>query len=146
MLTCLFDVRWLPFPGPWSWCPRVGLCVFGLSIFIGCHGLVIQLPFGFLFILHGVVPVCVLLDGSGGGVFSVLLCWRRLWITLQPPLFFKRSPGMSDGFLLSGISGLSFDSPFLSPLVFCLVLSLFSLVVFLHMAHSPFFLFFLSAN
>ena len=36
-------------------------------------------------------------------------------------------PGMSDVLLLSGISGLSFDSPFLSPLLFffCLVLLLF---------------------
>ena len=28
-------------------------------------------------------------------------------------------PGMSDVTLLSGISGLSFDSPFLSPVLFC---------------------------
>ena len=39
-------------------------------------------------------------------------------------------PGMCDSTLLSGISGLSFDSPFLSPLLFfCLVL-LFCLVIF----------------
>ena len=47
---------------------------------------------------------------------------------------------MSDVSLLSGISGLSFDSPFLSPA--CLVflpglLCSFCLVVFLLMVHSP---------
>ena len=43
--------------------------------------------------------------------------------------------------LLSGISGLSFDSPFLSPLLFFLPspLALFCLVIFLLMVHSPVF-------
>ena len=52
---------------------------------------------------------------------------------------------MSDVLLLSGISGLSFDSPFLSPLLllffsfsFCPVLLLFlSCHCFLLMVHSP---------
>ena len=59
---------------------------------------------------------------------------------------------MSDVHLLSGISGLSFDSPFLSPLFFfslsffffffCLVLLLFlSCHFFLLMVHSPDFFF-----
>ena len=41
--------------------------------------------------------------------------------------YLEGRPGMSDVSLLSRISGLSFDSPFLSPLwgVFCLVLLLF---------------------
>ena len=51
-------------------------------------------------------------------------------------------PGMSDVFLLSVISGLSFDFPFLSPLFFslffsCLVLLLFLSCHFLLMVHSP---------
>ena len=50
---------------------------------------------------------------------------------------------MSDVSLLSGISGLSFDSPFLSPLLFFLpshlALSVL-IVIFLLMVHSPFFL------
>ena len=50
----------------------------------------------------------------------------------------KRRPGMSDISLLSGISGLSFDSPFLSPLLFFLpsplVLSVLSF--FLLIGHS----------
>ena len=51
---------------------------------------------------------------------------------------------MSDGSLLSGISGLSFDSPFLSPLLFFfylpshLALSVL-IVIFLLMVHFPFF-------
>ena len=48
---------------------------------------------------------------------------------------------MSDVLLVSGISGLSFDSSFLSPLLFfsfCLVLLLFlSCHCFLLMVHSP---------
>ena len=48
-------------------------------------------------------------------------------------------PGMCDSTLLSGISGLSFDSPFLSPLLFfCLVL-LFCLVIFFLSCHFPYF-------
>ena len=48
-------------------------------------------------------------------------------------------PGMSEVILLSGISGLSFDSPFLSPLLFFSVWSScsFFLVIFLLMVHSP---------
>ena len=47
--------------------------------------------------------------------------------------------GMSDVFLLSGISGLSFDSPFLSPLLFFSAQSFcsFCLVIFLLIVHSP---------
>ena len=47
-----------------------------------------------------------------------------VFLTVLPP---EGRPGMSDVTLLSGISGLSFDSPFLSPLLFffCLVLLLF---------------------
>ena len=42
---------------------------------------------------------------------------------------------------MSGISGLSFDSPFLSPLLFfCLVLLLFPRCQFLLVVHSPFYL------
>ena len=46
---------------------------------------------------------------------------------------------MSDVFLLSGISGLSFDSPFLSPLLSFSAKSScpFCFVVFLLMIHSP---------
>ena len=43
---------------------------------------------------------------------------------------------MSDVTLLSGISGLSFDSPFLSPLLFFLP-SLAVIVIFLLMVHAP---------
>ena len=48
-------------------------------------------------------------------------------------------PGMSDVSPLSGISGLSFDSTFLSPLLFfCLVLLLFlSYLFFCLLVHSP---------
>ena len=48
-------------------------------------------------------------------------------------------PGVSDVSLLSGISGLSFDSPFLSPLLFFLPSPScsFCLVIFLLMVHSP---------
>ena len=55
---------------------------------------------------------------------------------LQSP---EGRPGMSDVSLLSGISGLSFDSPFLSPLLFFSALSFcsFCLVIFLLMVHSP---------
>ena len=38
------------------------------------------------------------------------------------PTTLEGRPGMSDVFLLSGISGLSFDFPFLSPLLFFLLL------------------------
>ena len=44
---------------------------------------------------------------------------------------------MSDAILLSGISGLSFDSPFLSPLLFCCLVLLHLLAChFLLMVHS----------
>ena len=53
--------------------------------------------------------------------------------------------GMSDVFLLSGISGLSFDSPFLAPLLFCFSSAWsscsFCLVIFLLMVHSSSFFF-----
>ena len=51
----------------------------------------------------------------------------------------RRRPGMSDVTLMSGISGLSFDSPFLSPLLFFLPSPFFSfcLVIFCLMVHSP---------
>ena len=46
---------------------------------------------------------------------------------------------MSDISLLSGISGLSFDSPFLSPVLFFLPnpFALSCFVIFLMMVHSP---------
>ena len=50
---------------------------------------------------------------------------------------------MSDVNPLSGISGLSFDSPFLSPLLFSLPSLAFS-VIFLLMVNSPAFFFSLS--
>ena len=64
---------------------------------------------------------------------SFCCCWGVcfvLHITVMITLFLYYSPegslGMSDVSFLSGISGLSFDSPFLSPLLFfCLVLLLF---------------------
>ena len=60
-----------------------------------------------------------------------------------PPGFFSDPdgrPGMSDVSLLSGISGLPFDSLFLSPLLFFPLSSRFCsfcLVIFLLMVHSP---------
>ena len=50
-------------------------------------------------------------------------------------IFPKGRPGMSDVALLTGISGLSFDSLFQSPLNFCPVLLLF---LSCHSANSPF--------
>ena len=54
-------------------------------------------------------------------------------ITLSAHLLFfsdpEVSPGMSDVTLVSGISGLSFDSPFLSPLLFFFLLSPLALSV-----------------
>ena len=55
---------------------------------------------------------------------------------------------MSDARLLSGISGLSVDSPFLSPLLFFSAQSFcsFCLVIFLLMVHSPDVVFFSPEN
>ena len=54
-------------------------------------------------------------------VLPVIKLWGGIW-----PIYPEGRPGMSDISPLSGISGLSFDSPFLSLLLFfCLVLLLF---------------------
>ena len=54
-------------------------------------------------------------------VFKVMVL-----IKYSVSFFFLKGPGMSDVSSLPGISGLSFDSPFSSPLsFFCLVLLLF---------------------
>ena len=64
------------------------------------------------YVCHIFKFVCV--DDAGNSVFSVCMyCFK-------PP---EGRPGMSDVSPLSGISGLSFDSTLLSPLLFfCLVL------------------------
>ena len=63
----------------------------------------------------------------------------NLYFVVVENLLSEGRLGMSDVSTLSGISGLSFDSPFLSPfLVFCYSCS-FCLVIFLLMVHSPFF-------
>ena len=63
------------------------------------------------------------------------LGYRNLFTHLGYGLFMnifpKGRPGMSDVSLLSGISGLSFDSPFLSPLSLSLSLVLFPCPVLL---------------
>ena len=51
--------------------------------------------------------------------FEALECWKVSFVVYSP----EGIPGMLDTCLLSGISGLSFDSILLSPLLsFCLVL------------------------
>ena len=65
--------------------------------------------------------------GGGGGVsqFTMFLP-LFLFVCLSSFVYPEGRPGMSDLTLLSGISGLSFESPFLSCLSFlCLVLLLF---------------------
>ena len=59
--------------------------------------------------------------------FMYLLCIIHEKCSQPPSVHPEGRLGMSDVHLLSGISGLSFDSPFLSPLLlfFCLVLLLF---------------------
>ena len=70
-----------------------------------------------------------------GGVFLLtLLDLSATFATIDPP---EGRPGMSDVSPLSGISGLSFDSTLLSPLLFfCLVLLLFLSIVFCLLALS----------
>ena len=52
--------------------------------------------------------------------FMYLLCIIHKKCSQQPSVHLERRLGMSDVPLLSGISGLSFDSPFLSSLLFFL--------------------------
>ena len=53
-------------------------------------------------------------------VYSVTYIWRVYGVTYLWHVYPEGRPGMSDVPLLSGISGLSFDSSFLSPLLFFL--------------------------
>ena len=67
------------------------------------------------------------------------VCFQKECCHLAPPTPTEGRPAMSDVPLLSGISGLSFDSPFLSLLLFFLPspLALSVLSFFLLMVHSP---------
>ena len=58
--------------------------------------------------------------GQPSAAKVLLGCVQSIYIPWQPPYLPKGRPRMSDVPLLSGISGLSFDSPFLSPLLFFL--------------------------
>ena len=71
-------------------------------------------------LVRGCVPAAVHQSRKGGE--WLCQCWccchasgRSAGASRVPP---EGRPGMSDVTLLSGISGLSFDSPFLSPLLF----------------------------
>ena len=72
---------------------------------------------------------------SGDWWLFCFQCWQCLRDLLKPP---EGRPGMSDVSPLSGISGLSFDSTLLSPLLFfCLVLLPFlSFIIFFLLALS----------
>ena len=112
-------------------CPEVTLC--------GCQDIKIQLP---LLALSFFYPFFLFLFLNLLMVHSPDFYFHKnldFFLLLDRVFCPEGRPGMSEVFLLSGISGLSFDSPFLSPLLFFSVWSScsFCLVIFLLMVHSP---------
>ena len=75
----------------------------------------------------------------GAAVVELFLIMFNLF-SVQPKTTPKGRPGMSDVTPLSGISGLSFDSTLLSPLLFfCLVLLVLPFLSYLFLPTGPFF-------